>query len=215
MVWSNNSKDYTWTPCGRRTGPAPESQIFFISCGIRTGPVRTRKRAVRRSYGHVRELTPPEFAKIPHGRRMWPYGARTGPARIVHGLFIISKPYWARKLIMHALKLYGPRTGRQNSYGAAREPYGPREWTYDFCSNSQWTTRTGPGSVMWLGQQAGSCDHWCFHGTCCLTGLNSYNVTSGSAICNNVTSSSVMQVWKHGFTNLVSNVMTKMILLII
>ena len=40
-----------------------------------------------------------------------------------------------------------------------------------------------------------------------LTGLNCYNVTSGSAICNNVTSSSAMQVCKHGFTNLVSNVM--------
>ena len=24
---------------------------------------------------------------------------------------------------MHALKLYGPRTGRQNSYGAARAPW--------------------------------------------------------------------------------------------
>ena len=35
---------------------------------------------------------------------------------------------------MHALKLYGPRTGGQNSYGAARAPHGPREWTYDFCS---------------------------------------------------------------------------------
>ena len=50
---------------------------------------------------------------------------------------------------MHALKLYGPRTGRQNSYGAARGPCGPREWTYDFCSkqpvNSPWTARTGPG----------------------------------------------------------------------
>ena len=35
---------------------------------------------------------------------------------------------------MHALKLYGPRTGRQNFYGAARGPCGPREWTYEFCS---------------------------------------------------------------------------------
>ena len=32
---------------------------------------------------------------------------------------------------------------------------------------------------------------------------------SGSAICNNVTSSSALQVCKDGFTNLVSNVMTK------
>ena len=31
---------------------------------------------------------------------------------------------------MHALKLYGPRTGRQNLYGTARRP----RWTYDFCS---------------------------------------------------------------------------------
>ena len=57
--------------------------------------------------------------------------------------------------------------------------------------------------------EAGSFDHWCFPCTCCLTGLNCYNVTSGSAICNNVTSSSAVQVWKHGFTNLVSNIMIK------
>ena len=53
-------------------------------------------------------------------------------------------------------------------------------------------------------------DHWCFPFTCCLTGLNCYNVTSGSVICNNVTSSCVMQVCKHDFTNLVLNVMTKL-----
>ena len=56
---------------------------------------------------------------------------------------------------MLALKLYGPRTGRQNSYGAARGPCGPREWTYDFSSkqpgNSPGSTSTGPGTVMWLG----------------------------------------------------------------
>ena len=44
---------------------------------------------------------------------------------------------------MHALKLYGPRTGRQNSYGAARSPCGPREWTYDFCSNQPGNSRYG------------------------------------------------------------------------
>ena len=58
--------------------------------------------------------------------------------------------------------------------------------------------------------KAESFHHWCLPCTCCLTGLNCYNVTSGSAICNNVTSSSAMQVCMHGFTNLVSlNVMTK------
>ena len=57
--------------------------------------------------------------------------------------------------------------------------------------------------------EAGTFDHWCLPCTCCLTRLNCYIVTSGSAICNNVTSSAAMQVCKHGFTNLVSNVMSK------
>ena len=94
---------------------------------------------------------------------MWPYSARMGPARAPNGLFTgclsSLNPYGARKLIMHALKLNGPRTGGQNSYGAARDPHGSLEWTYDFCSkqpgNNPGTTRTGPGSVMWLGH------YWC------------------------------------------------------
>ena len=60
-------------------------------------------------------------------------------------------------------------------------------------------------------QMQGGFDHWYFPCICCLTGLtgNCYNVTSSQGICNNVTSSSAMQVCKHGFTNMVSNVMTK------
>ena len=68
-----------------------------------------------------------------------------------------------------------------------------------------WATRTPPETVrcreLWLLILS-------LH-ICCLTGLNCYNVTSGSAICNNVASSSAMQVCKHGFTNMVSNVMIK------
>ena len=56
---------------------------------------------------------------------------------------------------------------------------------------------------------AGSFDHWWFPYTCCLTGLNCYNVTSGSGTCNNVTSSSAKQVCRHGFTKMGSNVMKK------
>ena len=123
---------------GHRAGPARESSMFCISYGTRTGPCGTSKGAVRHPYGHVRELIQPELTKIPHGRRIWPYGTSTGPLQSPHGLFTgclgYQNPYGARKFIMHALKLYGPRTGRQNSYGAARGPYGPREWTYDFCS---------------------------------------------------------------------------------
>ena len=150
-VWLNNSHDSTGTPCGARKGivRAPYGNLQCFSCP--TGPVRgpcgTRKGAIRRPYGHARELTQPELGKIPHGRRILPYGLFTGCLKYLN-------PYWARKLIMHALKLYGPRTGRQNSYGAARGPCGPHEWTYDFCSkqpvNSPGTARRGPGSVMWL-----------------------------------------------------------------
>ena len=151
----------------RRTPRVPRAMPVRASYRPRTGifnvfhirgPCVTHKGAVRRPYGHVRELTQPQLAKIPHGRSISPYGARTGPLRSPHGLstgcFHYQNPYGARKLMMHALKLYGPRTGKQNSYGAARAPCGPREWTYNFCSkqpgNSPGTARTGPGSVMWL-----------------------------------------------------------------
>ena len=119
---------------GHRTGPARKSSMFFVSYGTRTGPCGTRKGAERQSYGHVREFTPPELAKLPHGRRIWSYGAVRAPQVLFTGCLQSLNPYGARKLIMHALKLYGPRTGRQNSYGAVRGPCGPREWTYDFCS---------------------------------------------------------------------------------
>ena len=142
MVWSNNSQDSMGTPCGARAGivraPHGNLQCFSYPTGPVRGPCGTRKGAVRQPYGHVRELTQPELAKLPHGRHIWLYGARTGPLRAPQGLFTgcleSLNPYGARNLIMHALKLYGPRTGRQNSYGAARGPCGPREWTYDFCS---------------------------------------------------------------------------------
>ena len=109
--------------------PYGNLQCFSYPTGPVRGPCGTRKGAVRRPYGHARELTQPELAKIPHRRRILPCGARTGPVRFPYGLFTgclkYLNPYGACKLIMHALKLYGPRTGRQNSYGAARGPCGP------------------------------------------------------------------------------------------
>ena len=63
-----------------------------------------------------------------------PYGPHTIPARVFTSCLQYLSSYGARKLIVHTLKLYGPRTERQNPYGAARGPCGPREWTYDFCS---------------------------------------------------------------------------------
>ena len=137
-------------PNGCRTGLTRESPIFFIS----TGPVRDPQGCLAANLG-ARELTRPEFAKIPHRRRMWPYGARTAPYDPRTGWSRLLSPYGTRKLIIDALKIYGPRTGRQNSHGAALGPFGPREWTCDFCSkqplNSLEAVRTGSGSVMWLG----------------------------------------------------------------
>ena len=143
MVWSNNSQDSMGTPRGALSGivraPHGNFQCFSYPTTVPVrGPCGTRKGVVRQPYGHVRELTQPELAKLPHGRRIWPYGARMGPLWAPYGLLTgclqYLNPYGARKLIMHVLKLYGPRTGRQKSYGTARGPCGPHEWTYDFCS---------------------------------------------------------------------------------
>ena len=126
-------------PYGHPTGPARESSVFFISYGThkepvrdpqgcRTPPLRTRKGIKTTRIGKY-----PAWASY-----VWPYGASTGPLGSPHRLFTGCVPslnlYGARKLIMHALKLYRPRIGRQNSYGAAQGPCGTREWTYDFCS---------------------------------------------------------------------------------
>ena len=70
--------------------------IFNIFHILVRGPCVTRKGAVRRPYGHVRELTQPELAKILHGHYIWSHGARTGPARAVHVLFTIYKPVRGR-----------------------------------------------------------------------------------------------------------------------
>ena len=55
-----------------------------------------------------------------------PYGPPTGPAWVVHGLFIISKPVrgpWAYNACIKTLRA---PYGRANSYGAARDPHGTR-----------------------------------------------------------------------------------------
>ena len=148
MVWLNNSHDSTGTPCGARGGivraPYGNLQCFSYPTGPVRGPCGTRKGAVRRPYGHARELTQPELAKIPHGRRILPYGAVRGPHGLFTGCLKSLNPYGAHKLIMHALKLYGPRTGRQNSYGAARG-------RTIFVQNSLWTAREQPvrGPGVW------------------------------------------------------------------
>ena len=110
---------------GHRTGPARESSMFFISYGTRTGPVRDPQ-----GYGNLTDTYGNwHNQNWPNSRTGVVFG-RTGPLRAPHGLFTgclqYLNPYGARKLIMHALKLYGPRTGRQNSYGARAGPVSGR-----------------------------------------------------------------------------------------
>ena len=87
MVCMNNSQNSTGTPCGARAGivraPQGNLQCFSYPTGLVRGPCVTHKGAVRRPYGHARKLAQPELAKIPHGRRIWPYGPRTGCSRAV------------------------------------------------------------------------------------------------------------------------------------
>ena len=139
VVWSNNSQDSMGTLCGARTGivRAPHGNLQCFS--YPAGPARVPYGSLTDTQGNWHNQN------WPNSRTGVVFG-RTGPVRAPQGLFTgclqSLNPYGARKLIMHALKLYGPRTGRQNSYGAARGPCGPREWTYDFCSKQ-------PGNVMW------------------------------------------------------------------
>ena len=139
------------------------TSVLFPWSHQATGPVRLDTPAYC-WFGRIIRRTPRVPRTISYGPHTgifyvfhilrYPCGARAWPARVPYGCLQSQNPYGARKLIMHALKLYGPRTGRQNSYGAARGPYEPHEWTYVFCSkqpvDSPETARTGPGSVMWL-----------------------------------------------------------------
>ena len=127
MVWSSNSQVSTGTPCDARTGferaPHGNLQCFSYPTEPVWGPCGTRKCAIRHPRRHGSELTQPESAQISQGvvfGRMGSTRAPYGPRKTVHGLSTISKPVRAYKLIIHASKHYGPRTGRQNSYGAAR-----------------------------------------------------------------------------------------------
>ena len=127
------------TPSVPRAGPVrasygPRTEIIDVfhilrdPYGARAGPARV-------PYGSLADTQGNWHNQNWQNSRTGVVFGRTEPVRAPQGLFTgCLNPYGARKLIMHALKLYGPRTGRQNSYGAARGPCGPREWTYDFCS---------------------------------------------------------------------------------
>ena len=156
MVWSNNSQDSTGTPCDGRTGvvraPHGYLQCFSYPTGSTRVPCRTRKSAVRHPYRHIRELTQPELAKILHGRRIWPYEARKSSLRSPHRLFMgclrYLNPKGARKLIMHALKLYRPVRGGKIRMALHGARVGPVSGRTIFVQKSPGTAPSGPRSVM-------------------------------------------------------------------
>ena len=127
MFWSNNSQN----PHGPRAVPirASYGPRTWISNVLRTlrGPHGARAGPARVPYGALTGTLRNWHNHNLQKSRTGVVCGRTGPVRASHGLFTgclsSLNPYGARKLIMHALKLYGPRTGGQNSYGAARDPW--------------------------------------------------------------------------------------------
>ena len=139
MIWSNDLQDATWTPCDARAGivraPHGNLRCFSYSMGHARGPSGTHKCVVCHPYGLVRKMTQPEFAKIPLGSRMWPYGTSTGPcgprmggSRAVHGMFTISQaynaciwtlraPFGKAKFVWRARGRKGPMNGRMMAHG--------------------------------------------------------------------------------------------------
>ena len=107
------------------------TSVLFPWSHQATGPVRLDTPAYC-WFGRIIRRTPRVPRTISYGPHTgifyvfhilrYPCGARAWPARVPYGCLQSQNPYGARKLIMHALKLYGPRTGRRNSYGAARGP---------------------------------------------------------------------------------------------
>ena len=123
-------------PYEHRMGPARESSMFFISYGTRTGPVHDPQGCHTVSLWTRKGIDTTIIAWASYLAVRSPYGPRMGCLQSLN-------PYGARKLIMHALKLYGPHTGRQNSYGTVQGPCRPREWTYDLCSKQPGNSRYG------------------------------------------------------------------------
>ena len=129
MVWSNDSQDSTWTPYDACTGVvvAPLGNFQWFSYLLR--PVRARAGPARLphktytdmlGYWHNQNLQK-SCTGVVCGRTE---SVRT--LRSPHGLLMVClrplNPYGARKLIMHAFKLYGPRTSKENPYGAVQGP---------------------------------------------------------------------------------------------
>ena len=167
MAWSNNSHDSTWTPCDAHMGVIRalhgNLQCFSYPTGTIRGPYRTWicKNPARASYVTV--------------------GSGTDPLRSTHGRFTgglrCINPCGARKLIMHTLKFYGPRTGRQNRktpHGTVRAPWVDVRFLFKTSHEESGNSPHGPWSVIWLRLKQGTIWNilriFCFT-SCILVGL--------------------------------------------
>ena len=100
-------------PVRASCGPRMKLSNVFISYETRTRPVRDPQGCRTASLQTRKGIDITQISKIPHGRRMWPFG--TGPLRPPHGLFTgcirSLNPYRARKLMPQSHHIPGPRTG--------------------------------------------------------------------------------------------------------
>ena len=154
MAWSNNSQDSTWTPCGARMGVVRAPHGNVICYGTRQGPVRDPQGCHTAPLPTHKVIDTTKICKIPTRASYLAVHLRS-PQGLFTGYLRPLNPHGARKLIMYALKLHGPHTGRQNLYDTART--GPVSGRAIFVQNSPGTARTGPGSVMWQGCMFESC----------------------------------------------------------
>ena len=148
-------------PYGSRTGPAWESQMFFISYGIRTVPMQDLQGWRKAPLPACKRIDTTRICKNP----AWAsyvvvrgqYGPPVGSAQVVHRVFMISKPVRGRKLIMHALKLYGEAKFVRRRTSPIQAPWVDVQFLFKTAreqpGNNPGTTCMGPGSVMWLGHQ--------------------------------------------------------------
>ena len=133
-----------WDACtGIVRAPHGNLQCFSYPtcrCSAHAGPARVPYNTFRYIYGNWHNQN---LQKSGTGLACGCTGPVWAPHRLFMGCLRSLNPYRACKRIMHALKLCGSCTGRQNSYGAVQGPYRPHEWMYAFCSEQPWNSLYG------------------------------------------------------------------------
>ena len=131
-------------PYGPRRAPCGNLQCFSYPAG----PIRARAWPARVPYDALTDTQGNWRNQNWQESRTGAVFCRTGPTRAPYGLYMgclkSINPYGARSLIMHALKLYGPHTGRQIPTAPHGTCAGPVSGRTIFVHNSLWTAREQP-----------------------------------------------------------------------